>query len=281
MTGSSARKLKRGGINLLAGRAWRCDLFPLTSHELGSRFDLERYLLVGGLPAVYLSPDPLEELHAYVEAYLKEEVMEEALVRRFPAFTRFLHTVAICEGQIINYTNIGNDAQVPPSTVREYFGILEDTLLGFSLPAWTRSKKRKAIQTAKFYLFDTGVGNALRGIDSLPRNSDLFGTQFEHFLLMELRAYLGYTRKRESLAYWRSVNGQEVDLLVGEKVAIEIKAAARITNRHRKGLLALKEEGVFGAYYLVSNDQVRAVHDGINQLQWREFLEELWRGDIV
>ncbi len=281
MTGSSARKLKRGGHNLLAGRAWKAELFPLTSHELGTRFDLERYLLVGGLPAVYLSREPLKELHAYVETYLKEEVMEEALVRNLPAFTRFLKTLAACEGSIINYTNIGNDAQVPPSTVREYFGILEDTLLGFSLPPWTKFIKRKAIQTAKFYLLDTGVGNALRGVESIPRNSDLFGSRFEQFLLMELRACLSYQRDRRPLSYWRSKNGQEVDLIVGDEIAVEIKAAARITNRHRKGLLALKEEGILKKFYVVSNDPIRAVHDGIIQIHWKEFLEQLWRGEIA
>lgn len=280
LTGSSARKLRRDSVNLLAGRARRAELFPLTTQELKDDFDLSRYLLVGGLPAVYSSDEPLEDLKAYVDTYLREEVAAEALVRKLPAFARFLKTVALCDGQIINYSEVGSDAQVAPSTVREYFGILEDTLLGFTLPAWKASKKRKAIQTGKFFLFDPGVGNTLRELQSIPRSSDLFGLRFEQFIGMELRAYLSYRRSSEELTYWRSVNGQEVDFLVGEEFAVEVKSTKKVSPRHRKGLVALKEEGVFKRYYLVSHDPLEATHDEIIQIHWEEFLRRMWDNDL-
>lgn len=281
LTGSSSRRLKKDGTNLLAGRAWLAELFPLTFLELGKLFELKKYLLSGGLPSVYLSNNPMEELYAYVDIYLKEEIMQEALVRNLPAFSRFLKTVAISDGQIINYTNIGNDAQVSPSTIREYFNILEDTLIGFSLPAWKHSKKRKAIQTSKFYLFDPGIGNVLREVQNISPSSDLFGLRFEQFIAMEIRAYLSYSRKRLSLNYWRSVNGQEVDFLIGDSIAIEVKSTSRVSKRHRKGLKALKEESVFEKFYLVSLDLDLSEHDGIIQIYWKDFLTKLWSDLIV
>ncbi len=156
LTGSSARKLRRGKANLLAGRVWNAGMFPLIYREVPD-FDLNRYLRYGGLPGVYLSKHPEEELDAYVNTYLKEEILAEGLIRRLPPFSRFLKTIAMANGEMINFTKLANDSQVPPSTVTEYVGLLEDTLIGFLLPAWSESKKRKAIKTGKFYFFDPGV----------------------------------------------------------------------------------------------------------------------------
>lgn len=281
LTGSSARKLRRGQANLLAGRAWQANLFPLTWVELTDRqFALDRYLRYGGLPTVYLSQDPQEELHAYVNTYLHEEIQAEGLVRRLPQFARFLQVAALSSGQVLNFASIGSDAQVPPSTVREYYYLLEDTLLGFMLPPWTKSRKRKAIATAKFYLFDTGVTHTLAGTESLDRNSDLYGRSFEHWLAMELRAALSYHRVHKELAYWRSTHQQEVDFIIGDEVAIEVKASKRVSDRDGRGLRALKEEGAIKRFYLVSQDPVEMVKEDIQHVHWQTFLTRLWARDL-
>lgn len=281
LTGSSARKLRRGASNLLAGRAWTAELFPFTYSELDN-FDLERYLLFGGIPAVYLSSDPVEQLDAYVHSYLYEEIQAEGIVRKLDLFSRFLSVAALCSGKMLNFTEVSNDAQVSPSTVREYFQVLEDTLLGFMLKPWVKSIKRKAIQTAKFYLFDPGVMHAIAGTKQLSRNSDLYGNSFEQFIGMELRAYLSYQRRKHTaLSYWRSTHGHEVDYLIGDQVAVEVKATKNVSPRHLKGLVALKEEGVFKKYFLVCQDPVSRREAGIMILPWQRFLEKLWQDEVV
>lgn len=280
LTGSSARKLRRGKANLLAGRVWEAKMFPFIYREI-SRFDLDRYLLYGGLPAVYLSDYPEEELDAYANTYLKEEIMAEGLIRNLPPFSRFLKTIALANGQMINFTKLANDCQVPPTTVREYIGLLEDTLIGFLLPAWTQSRKRKAIKTGKFYFFDPGVTHMLAGTETLDRNSDLYGKSFEQFICMELRAYLSYQRKKLPLAYWRSKNGHEVDFLLGTRTAIEVKASKNIANNDFKGLKYLKEEGVFEQFLLVSQDPISSRSDDILALPWQQFLTDLWEDKFI
>jgi len=280
LTGSSARKLRRGKANLLAGRVWEARLFPLTWWEI-SDFSLERYLRYGGLPSVYLSNYPDEELDAYVNTYLKEEIMAEGLIRKLPPFTRFLQAVALANGQMINFSKLANDCQVPPSTVTEYVGLLEDTLIAYLLPAWTESRKRKAITKGKFYLFDPGITHAIAGTQVLDRNSDLYGKSFEQFIGMEIRAYLSYTRKKIQLSYWRSTHGYEVDFLLGREVAVKVKASKKISQRDFKGLKALKEEGIFKTYIMVSQDPVNTKDDDFQALFWEKFLDDLWSDRIV
>ena len=275
LTGSSARKLRRGKANLLAGRVWQARMFPLTWKEIPS-FDLDKFLLYGGLPAVYLSEYPGEELDAYVNTYLKEEIMAEGLIRKLPPFSRFLHTIALANGEIINFTKLANDCQVPPSTVTEYVSLLEDTLVGFLLPAWTASKKRKAVSTAKFYFFDPGITHMLSGTQTLDRNSNFYGKSFEQFIGMEIRAYLSYTRKKHDLTYWRSVHGHEVDFLIGSETAIEIKSAVKISNRDFKGLRFLEEEKIFQNYIVVSRDRINTSNGIFHALHWEKFLHDLW-----
>ena len=280
LTGSSARKLRRGQANLLAGRVWEARMFPLIYREIAD-FKLYRYLQYGGLPAVYLSDYPEEELNAYVNTYLKEEIMAEGLIRRLPPFSRFLKTMALANGEMINFTKLANDCQVPPSTVTEYVGLLEDTLVGFLLPAWTESKKRKAIKTGKFYFFDPGVTHMLAGTETLDRNSNLYGKSFEQFICMELRAYLSYRRKKIPLTYWRSKNGHEVDFLLGTKTAIEVKAAKKVSKNDFKGLKYLNEEGVFQILILVSQDPVSTRTGNILAIPWQKFLSDLWQDKFV
>lgn len=284
LTGSSARRLKRGGANLLAGRAYTAALFPLNWAELEGegRFDLNRFLRFGGLPSAITEDDPEAYLAAYVDTYLKEEIQAEALVRNLGNFARFLQVAALANTQIVNYTKVANDSQLSPNTVRDYFQILEDTLIGYQLPAWTRSRKRKAIQAAKFYFFDIGVAHAINSITDLEEHSDTYGKAFEHFMAMELRAYLSYSRVREALQYWRSTTKFEVDFLVGNRFAVEVKSTRRASERDQKGLQALAEEDYPGELFLVSRDeQTMSFPSGIRHLHWREFLRKLWNGDLL
>lgn len=280
LTGSSARKLKRNQANLLGGRARIAELFPLTSNEIPN-FNLQRYLQFGGLPLVHLGDSPQEDLYAYVNTYLKEEIQAEALVRKLPAFTRFLHYSALTSGEMINFTNISNDAGVPTTSVREYYHILEDTFIGFMVPAWTKSVKRKPLSTAKFYYFDLGVKNTLARLKSLEPKSDVYGKAFEHFIALELRAYISYRRKHLQLSYWQSVNGQEVDFILEDDIAIEVKATDRVQNKHLKGLKALSEENICKQYFLVSHDKIPRKVDNINIIHWKAFLQKLWNNELI
>jgi predicted AAA+ superfamily ATPase len=275
LTGSSARKLRRGQANLLAGRLWEARLFPFIRRELAD-FDLDRALRFGTLPMVWLSAEPEEELDAYVHTYLTEEIKAEGLVRRLPPFSRFLRAMALSNGAMLNFTQLASDCQVPPSTVTEYVALLEDTLVGYALPAWTESKKRKAIRTAKFYFFDCGVTHFLAGTRALDRNSDLYGKSFEQFIHGEIRAWLSYQRIKAPLAYWRSAHGDEVDFLIGDEVAIEVKASSRVSWRDFKGLDRLAEEGVFKHFLLVSQDPTELRDGARHALHWQTFLDGLW-----
>ena len=281
LTGSSMRKLRHKGVNLLAGRAWLAHLFPLTFAEIND-FDLNRYLHYGGLPAVYTSQYPDEELNAYISVYLKEEIREEGLVRKLPPFTRFLRTMALANCELINFNNISNDCQVAATTVREHVQILEDTLLGFTLLPWRDSQVRKATSTAKFYFFDPGVARVLAGIEHTERSSAIYGKSFELFILMELRAYLSYQRRHMvKINFWRSRYGHEVDFLVGKEIAIEVKAASKTSPRDIKGLQALSEEKVFKNFYLVSQDRTNRKHGIVHFIYWQDFLRKLWTGQII
>ncbi|MFV9646573.1 MAG: ATP-binding protein [Desulfobacterales bacterium] len=280
LTGSSARKLRRGKANLLAGRVWEARLFPLTWKEIPD-FNLEKFLRYGGLPPVYLSKYPDEELDAYVNTYLKEEIMAEGLIRKLPPFSRFLHAAALLNGEMINFSKLANDCQVPPSTVTEYVGLLEDTLVGFLLPAWTESRKRKAISTGKFYFFDPGITHTLAGTQTLDRNSDLYGKSFEQFIGMEIRAYLSYKRRKLQFSYWRSTHGYEVDFLIDRETAVEVKASQKISQRDFKGLKALEEEKIFKNYILVSQDPINTRDNNFQALYWKKFLDDLWAGKFA
>jgi len=280
LTGSSARKLKHGAANLLAGRAREARLFPLTSAEIKS-FDLIRLINHGGLPEIYDGTDPDEDLTAYVDTYLREEIKAEAVTRNVAAFSEFLDAVALANGQEINYERFASDLQVSPSTLKNYFQILEDTLIGFRLPGYTATKKRKSTTRSKFYLFDLGVARHLAKNSEIIEGSKAFGDAFEHFIILEVRAWLSYARRREELRYWRSTSQFEVDALIGNQVAIEIKSSDSPTDKHLKGLRALMEEGLFKRHILVCRErQKRVTDDGIEILPWQQFTKLLWDGKL-
>ena len=281
LTGSSARKLKRGAANLLAGRAWEAQLFPLVTPEIPG-FDLDTYLHRGGLPHVYTSGFPDEELASYVNLYLREEIQAEALTRRIEPFARFLDAVGLSNGEELSFEGLASDCGVPARTVQNYVGILEDTLVGFKLAPFLATRKRKAITRAKLYLFDVGVAGSLAQRGRPLRKSEAFGRAFEHFIVGELRAYLSYRRMRLPLQYWRSTSGFEVDAIVGKELAIECKASELVSDKHLRGLRALKEEGLIRRHLVVSLDpEPRVTADGIEIRPWESFLGDLWQDQLL
>ena len=278
LTGSSARALRRKGVNLLGGRAGRRSLHPLVRAELGQRFNLDRALEFGLLPSVWFSDEPEEGLRDYTGDYLREEISNEAIVRNLPAFSRFLDVAALAHGAQINFASLGNDAQVSPSTARDYYRILQDTLLAHEVPAFTDTRRRKAVSTSKFYLFDTGVARHLQGRRGLAPGTPEYGDAFESYLFQEIRAFCDYHRL-ETPRYWRSRSKLEVDFVFAD-VAVEAKAARTVGGRHLKGLRALAEEKLLSRHILVSMDPYPRVVDGILLLPWEEFLDRLWDGKL-
>ena len=277
LTGSSARTLRRKGVNLLGGRARSRVLHPFVSAELGDHFRLERALEFGLLPSVYFSDAPAEDLAAYSGDYLKEEVAAEALVRNIGAFSRFLEVAALSHGRMINFAQIASDAQVPASTVREYYGILEDTFIAHEVPAYTETRKRKAVSTSKYYLFDIGLARHLQGRRGLPLGTAEYGEAFESFVLQEIKGFCDY-HLLDPPRYWRSKSQFEVDFVVGE-LAVEVKAKKAVSHRDLRGLRALREENRLSHYVLVSLEPMARRVDGIDILPWREFLTRLWAGE--
>jgi predicted AAA+ superfamily ATPase len=281
LTGSSARALRRGGVNLLGGRARVAHLFPLVAPELGFA-GLDRRLNVGSLPAVFDSSSPQQDLKVYVGTYLQEEIRAEGWVRSLETFSRFLEVAALSNGKLLNFSEVGSDAGVPPRTVREHFQLLADTLLGTLMEPWRAGKKRKPVAAAKFYLFDVGVANHLMRRRSVERGSAEYGEALEHLVFLELQAYLGYRRLDLPLNFWAAHGGLEVDFLVGGDTAIEVKAAERIAPRAFHGLRALAEETPLRRRILVSHEpRPWRSEDGVEVLPVEEFLRRLWDGVII
>lgn len=281
LCGSSARKLKRVGTNLLGGRALPVMLFPFVSAEI-SDFNLFRAINNGMIPRHYMVQNPQKRLEAYIGVYLKEEIQEEAVVRQLSSFNRFLDVAAQCDGEMINYTNIAQDCGVSATTIKEYFNILEQTLIGYMIPAFTSSKKRRAITTKKFYYFDVGVVNYLLNRSNLQPGSIDFGHAFEHFMIQEIVAYLSYYEKREKLSYWRTANGYEVDAIIGDaRVAIEFKSSEEVQSKHTKGLKAFEEDFPDARKIIVSLDCNKRILNGIEVIPALKFLQMLWNGYII
>lgn len=281
LTGSSARKLKHGGANLLAGRARSLSLFPLTRHELND-FDLLKYCCYGGLPLIYQSDEPWLDLKEYTSLYLKEEITAEAIVRRVDHFARFLDVIGMTSGEELNYQQVASDSGVPTRTVANFVEVLKDTLLAFELEPYKKTKNRKATSKSKLYLFDVGIANYLASRKELSFKSELFGKAFEHFIIQEVRAYLGYNNKDDSMMYWRTVGGKfEVDLIVGNQLAVEIKSFDLFNEKSTRGLKELKSETKLKHYILVSRDPVRRTLDGIQVMGYEEFLERLWKNELI
>ena len=284
LCGSSARKLKRGRANLLGGRAWRFALHPLTWQEIPD-FDLLRAVNRGLIPAHYDSAHHRRALAGYVDDYLREEVFDEGLTRNAPAFARFFDALAFCHGELLNYSNVARDCGVSSKTVKEYFQILVDTLLGVFVEPFSRRRSRAVITSApRFYLFDVGVANhvARRRIEQTAGPD--FGRSLEHFVLMELLAYRSYRERVFPVRFWRTKSGLECDFVLGRKgdVAIEVKGGRRVDRRELVGLRAFVEEHRPRQAIVVCNESApRRTDDGIRILPWERFLERLWGDGVV
>ena len=284
LCGSSARKVRRGGANLLGGRAARHELHGLTAGELGKEFDLTRMLNHGYLPRMYKVRQPARLLKAYVGDYLKEEVAAEGLVRNLPAFSGFLDAAALCDGEIVNFSNVAADCGVSSHTAKAYFGILEDTLLGRWLPAYRKRPKRRVIQAPKFYFSDIGVVNRLARRGRLHPGSELYGKAFENWVFHELSAFCAYRTLDERLFYWRLAGGTEVDFIVGDmQLAIEAKASAKISSMHLRGLRTLAEDHpkIRRRIMVCLEARARRTEDGIDILPAKTFARRLWHGDLM
>ncbi|MBR7066798.1 MAG: ATP-binding protein [Bacteroidales bacterium] len=283
LSGSSARKLRRSGANLLGGRALSQTLFPLVSAEIPN-FDLNRALNCGMLPRHYLSANAAQRIRAYIGDYLQQEIIEEAIVRQLNSFMRFLQVAALCNTEIVNYANIAQDCGVSAKTAKEYFAILEETMLGFYLPAFTRVAKRRVVQSPKFYFFDVAIPNHLLRRTPLRLGTDVYGHALEHLVVQELRAFLAYRHGGDkSLAYWRTLdNRYEVDAVIGDaEVAIEVKAATSISSRDTRGLRAFGEEHPNAKLYLLSQEERPRKLNGIEVWPVQQFLQRLWAGEVV
>ena len=280
LCGSSARKLKRGAANLLGGRGLRYELFPLVSKEIPN-FDLLHALNNGLIPRHYLADDATEMRRSYIGDYLKEEIAAEALVRNIPAFSRFLEAASFSNGEIVNYQNIATDCGISAPTVKDYFEILTDTLIGRFIPAFRKNPKRRVIKASKFYFFDVGISNSLLKRGKIVEGSEIFGRAFEQFIFQELIAHAHYSGLQYTVSYWRTASGIEVDFILGDSVAIEVKGVKEVKSRHLRGLRAFKEEYKVKKSIVVALDNKPRHAEGIDIRPWGEFLEKLWGGDII
>ena len=281
LTGSSARKLRRGQANLLGGRAWKRHMTPLAYPEVDS-LNLEGIMVSGLLPPHFLSPDPKEDLRAYLSDYLKEEIAAEAVTKNIPAFSDFLRVAALTSSELINYTNVGRESGVSAKIVRNYFNILEDTYLGFRVKPWTRSKNRRLIETEKFYFFDVGVANYLAKREPKLGTPE-FGKAFEHFILMELMAYQAYRQAEMEIRFWRTSTYLEVDFLINDRVlALEVKGSSRVHETDLKALRALIQDGPVRRRIVVCLEkEPRQLEPNIEILPWRNFLDQHWADTLI
>ena len=285
MTGSSARKLKRKGANLLGGRAALCHLFPLSVEELGGDFDLSRALNWGTLPGVYTAEDDESRallLKSYVGTFLREEIREEQIVRQLDSFSRFLEVAAQSSGAILNYSSIGRDCRLDPNAVSRYFQVLEDTLLGFTLPAYSRSVRKQQNQAPKFYLFDLGVQRALSETLSVPvvPKSYGYGRVFEQFVVLEIHKMNHYLRRDLRLSYLRTKDGAEIDLIVedacGNIRLVEIKSSSQVPDEDAAKLERFLPSFPGSEAVILSQDAIPRLVGKVRVLPWREGVRELF-----
>lgn len=277
LCGSSARKLKRRGRNTLGGRALPVYLYPLVSAEIPD-FNIDHAINYGMIPSHYLAKNPSRRLAAYIEVYLKEEIKEESLVRNLAAFHRFLEVAALADGEIVNNNNIAQDCGVSASTVSSYFDILEDTLIGYRIPAFRKVMKRRLVQAPRFYYFDVGVANYLLHRKELVRGTVDYGHAFEHLVIQELYAWLHYIHSDEKLTYWHTYTNIEVDAIIGDaRVAIEIKSVEEVLPRHLKGLKAFGEEYPDSRRIIVSLDPINRRTGDIECIYVLDFFKQLWK----
>ena len=281
LTGSSARKLRRGGVNLLGGRAHTIRFHPFIYREIVGSFDLQNVLTYGTLPFVHFAEAPRRALRRYVEEYLQQEILAEGLTRNLPAFANLLTSAAVSNANIVNFEKLSSDIQVPRKTVRGYYEVLVDTLLVNELPAWRKSVRRKAVAKSKFYFFDTGVVNFLQRRGRVMERTPEYGFAFESWLFHELRAWVDYNDLEETLHFWQSQSGFEVDFLISDHTAVEVKAKRAVGKNDLRSLRALMDEQRYKHYLCVCQESRPRKWDGIEILPYQVFLENLWHGEYT
>ena len=281
LSGSSARKIKKSGANNLGGRAIPETLFPLVSAEIPD-FDLERAVQNGMIPRHYMVANARNRMRAYIDLYLKEEIIEEALVQNVDEFVRFMEVAAIMDGEILNYENVASDCEVSANTVKAYYKILVDTLLGFEVPAYRKVIKRKLYKSPRFYYFDVGVANHLTKRYHLAPKTPEYGHAFEHLIMQEIVAYLGYTNSDEELTYWHTYENLEVDAVIGDaRVAIEIKSKEHIDHDDKKGVTEFAKEHPDTKQIIVSRDRISRRSGDVDLYYVTDFFKALWAGEII
>lgn len=281
LSGSSARKIKKSGANNLGGRAIPETLFPLVSAEIPD-FDLERAVQNGMIPRHYAVANARNRMRAYIDLYLKEEIIEEALVQNADEFVRFMEVAAIMDGEILNYENVASDCEVSANTVKAYYKILVDTLLGFEVPAYRKVIKRKLYKAPRFYYFDVGIANHLTKRYHLAPRTPEYGHAFEHLIMQEIAAYLGYTNSDEELTYWHTYENLEVDAVIGDaRVAIEIKSKEHIDHDDKKGVTEFAKEHPDTRQIIVSRDRISRRSGDVDLYYVTDFFKALWAGEII
>jgi uncharacterized protein len=281
LSGSSSRKLKRGGANLLGGRALLRTMHPFTVKELGNAFELERALRLGTLPPIQDLPerDARNSLMAYVEVYLREEIQMEGLVRNLGGFTRFLDLAGSYCGETLNYSSLAKEAGLPIKTVQSYFEVLEDTLIAIRLPAWTKSPLKRLVSHPRYYLFDNGVTNTLTHRISVPLEPVVRGRLFEQFFVQETRRRIEYSRSDTRMYYWRTNNGAEVDLLLETNgslaLAIEFKSRSQVSSTDLSGMRSFHGDNPEVPCILVCTAPQGFMLDFVEILPWAQYLARL------
>ncbi|MFP4357765.1 MAG: ATP-binding protein [Puniceicoccaceae bacterium] len=283
LCGSSARRIRRAHANLLGGRALKRELLGFSAVELGEAFDLERMLNHGPLPPHYLAGEAGELQAAYVDQYLKEEILDEGLTRNLPAFDQFLRAAAIGDTEVVNFSNIARESGVASSTIKGYYEVLEDTLVGAFLPAFTRRPKRRVQHAPKFFFRDVGVVNHLLRRQRVLPGSEIFGKGFENWIFHELSCYARTLRDPFEIAYWRLSSGIEVDFVLGDgEVAIEVKGKDRVRSHDTRHLLQFRKDypAVRELLLVCCENEERVTDEGVSILPWRTFIDRLWSGDL-
>lgn len=281
LSGSSARKIKKAGVNQLGGRANEEHLYPLVYAEIPD-YDFDRAIQNGMIPRHYDVKDARKRIQGYINLYLKEEIEAEALVQNIATFERFLEVAAVMNTEILNYDNIASDCGVSVNTVKAYFKILYDTLLGFEVKPYRKVVKRRLLQTSKFYYFDVGIPNYLLNRFHLMSETPEYGHAFENLVMQEIRAYLDYTDSPEELTYWHTYNKDEVDAVIGDaRIAIEIKSTDRVESKHKKGLQKFVEEHPQAKQIIVSRDFLTRRSGDIDLYYVTDFFKALWAGEVT
>lgn len=281
LSGSSPRKILKQGVNLLGGRALRYELFPLSSTEIPD-FNLIKALNSGLIPRHYDAKNSEILLAAYIGSYLEDEIIAETKIRNAQVFSKFLEKAAFSNGEILNYTNIASDCGVSGPVIKEYFNILNETMLGSFVEVYKKKPKRRVISSPKFYLFDVGLVNFLLKRKNIEPGTESFGLAFEHFIYHEISCHSNYSGLNYPIRFWRTSSQLEVDFILGEnEVAVEVKSTDNVQLRHLKGLKAFAEEYEVKHKIVVSNDSYPRLVGDIRILPWKQFIKMLWDGELI